>query len=116
MIIMPCLKRTSRAVGGVLVVIAAGIPVAGCCDEGAEAGSGLAATSSRASEYAGSDVAYALEPEQRHFNVYKDFRAMLEASGGAQANAQDAAAPADAKIGIGRYFSCSGSSLIRQDY
>lgn len=39
---------------------------------------------------------------------------MLDASNGAQANTQDLAASADAKIGIGRYFPCSGSSLIRQ--
>ena len=115
MIIMPCFKRTNRAVGGALVVIAAGIPVAGCCCGDGAAAESIATPSSRVSERADSDVVHALEPDQRHFNIYKDFRAMFEASGGAQANAQDTAAPANAKIGIGRYFSCSRSRLIRLD-
>lgn len=116
MIIVPCFKRASRAARGacVVIVIAAGIPVAGCGGGWTAAGSPLAAASSRVPERADSDVAYALETELRHFNVYQDFRAMSEMSGGVQAKVQDAAVPADAKIDIGRYFSCSVSSLIRQ--
>ena len=125
--IMHCLTRAMEASAIAFAIFA----IAGCGGHGAAENAGAANLAAAPSGAASGETALLAQEsvattsvadtlptllptfaEQRHFNAYKSFRAMLDATSDAHSSCRRVAADTP---GVPDYFECSSNSLIKLD-